>query len=44
MGMVLRNLVFDLGTAPAFVVVATLFLGATMLGWRRLAARYSSGG
>jgi len=44
MGMVLRNLVFDRGTAPAFVIVATVFLGATMLGWRRLAARNSSGG
>jgi hypothetical protein len=42
MGMVLRNLVFDRGTAPAFVIVATAFLGATMLGWRRLATRLAS--
>ena len=41
MGMVLRNLVFDRGTAPAFVIVATAFLGATMLGWRRLLERRS---
>ena len=33
-GMTLRNLVFDRGTAAAFVVVATVFLGITMLGWR----------
>jgi hypothetical protein len=39
MGMVLRNFVFDRGTALPFVIVATLFLGATMLGWRALAAR-----
>jgi hypothetical protein len=39
MGMVLRNYVFDRGTAPAFIIVATLFLGATMLGWRAVLAR-----
>ena len=33
-GMVLRNLVFDRGTAPSFVVVATIFLGACLVGWR----------
>jgi FtsH-binding integral membrane protein len=33
-GMLLRNLVFGRGTAAAFVVVATVFLGITMLGWR----------
>jgi hypothetical protein len=33
-GMVLRNLVFDRGTAASFVVVATLFLGACLIGWR----------
>ena len=43
MGMVLRNFAFDRGTAPAFVIVATLFLGATMLGWRRLLERRSPG-
>lgn len=41
-GMVLRNLVFDRGTALPFVIVATLFLGATMFGWRALVARRSS--
>ena len=39
MGMVLRNFVFDRGTALPFVIVATLFLAATMLGWRAVAAR-----
>lgn len=33
-GMVLRNLLFDRGTATAFVIVATLFLLTTMTGWR----------
>jgi FtsH-binding integral membrane protein len=41
MGMVLRNIVFDRGTAPAFVIVATIFLGSTMYGWRALLARRS---
>ena len=36
MGMLLRNLVFDRGTAAAFIIVATVFLGITMFGWRRL--------
>ena len=44
MGMVLRNLVFLRGTAPAFVIVATVFLGTTMLGWRKLVDRYTSAG
>ena len=39
MGMVLRNVVFNRGTALAFIIVATVFLGATMLGWRALLAR-----
>lgn len=34
-GMALRTLT-DQGTAPPFVVVATLFLGATLVGWRAL--------
>lgn len=38
-GMMLRNLVFDRGTAVPFIVVATLFLGATMYGWRAIVAR-----
>lgn len=33
-GMVARRLIFDRGTATAFVVVATLFLGAALVGWR----------
>lgn len=37
-GMVLRGLT-GAGTAPSFIVVATLFLGAALLGWRALAAR-----
>lgn len=38
-GMLLRNLVFDRGTALPFIIVATIFLGATMYGWRALVAR-----
>lgn len=38
-GMLLRNLVFDRGTALPFIIVATLFLGATMYGWRSIVAR-----
>lgn len=38
LGMVLRKLVFDDGTATAFVIVATVFTGAVLNGWR-LAAR-----
>ena len=33
-GMLLRNLVFDGGTATSFVIVATLFLGLFLVGWR----------
>ena len=33
-GMIVRNLVFDRGTATSFVVVATLFVGACLVGWR----------
>jgi hypothetical protein len=33
-GMLLRNLLFDDGTATAFVIVATLFLGLFIVGWR----------
>lgn len=33
-GMVVRNLVFDRGTATSFVIVATLFVGAFLVGWR----------
>jgi len=39
-GMLLRRLAAA-GTAPSFVVVATLFLAVTLLGWR-LVARWLS--
>jgi hypothetical protein len=39
MGMLLRNMVFNRGTAAAFVIVATGFLGITMFGWRAVVAR-----
>lgn len=34
-GMLLRRLT-ETGTAPSFIVVATIFLAVTMLGWRVL--------
>jgi hypothetical protein len=33
-GMVVRRLVFDDGTAASFVIVATVFLGVCLVGWR----------
>jgi len=36
-GMVLRRAVFDCGTAVSFVVVATIVLGALLVGWRAAA-------
>lgn len=33
-GMLLRNLVFDDGTATSFVIVTTLFLTLFLVGWR----------
>jgi hypothetical protein len=39
LGLVLRNLVFDRGTALPFVIVATLVTGLFLVGWRMLAAR-----
>lgn len=36
-GMVLRRFVFDDGTATAFVIVATIFLGVVLNGWRGIA-------
>lgn len=33
-GMLVRRIGFDEGTALPFVIVATLFLGACFLGWR----------
>jgi hypothetical protein len=41
-GMVLRNLAFNRGTAVAFVLVASVFLAATMWGWRAIAAKRHS--
>ena len=38
-GMVLRNLVFDRGTALPFIIVATLVTGVFLVGWRMVAAR-----
>ena len=35
-GMVARRAVFDDGTATSFVVVATLFIGAFLVGWRAI--------
>jgi hypothetical protein len=43
LGMIVRRTVFDDGTALAFVIVATLFLGVTIVGWRLLATRIESG-
>jgi hypothetical protein len=41
-GMFFRRVAFDRGTASAFVIVATVFLGITMLSWRGLMARRST--
>ena len=38
LGMLLRRLVFDDGTATSFVIVATAFLGVFIVGWRVAAA------
>ncbi|MCU1344910.1 MAG: hypothetical protein JWL70_1176 [Acidimicrobiia bacterium] len=38
-GMVVRRVVFDRGTALAFVIVAAIFLSAFLVGWRALAER-----
>ncbi|MHB1129161.1 MAG: DUF3054 domain-containing protein [Ilumatobacteraceae bacterium] len=35
-GLLLRNLAFDRGIATSFIIVATLFLGAVLLGWRAI--------
>ncbi|MGB0115157.1 MAG: DUF3054 domain-containing protein [Ilumatobacteraceae bacterium] len=37
-GMLLRNLVFDNGTATSFIIVATSFLGLFLIGWRLVVA------
>lgn len=45
LGMALRGLAFDRGTAPSFVIVTAIVLGLLLLGWRlawtRLGARVS---
>ena len=38
-GAVLRATVFDRGVAPSFVIVATIFLGVFLLGWRGVATK-----
>ena len=42
-GMVLRNLVFDRGTALPFIIVATVVIGVFLVGWRMIAGRLSPG-
>ncbi len=39
LGMVLRNTLFDRGTAFSFIVVASVFTGVLLLGWRLVARR-----
>ena len=41
-GMLGRRVVFDDGTAVSFVIVATLFLSAGMLGWRLVSRKLSA--
>lgn len=38
LGLALRNLVFNNGTATSFMIVATVFLGTFLIGWRSVAA------
>jgi len=42
LGMLLRNLVFDDGTAASFVIVASIFLGTFFVGWRAIAGALAS--
>ena len=42
LGMLLRNLVFDNGTAASFVIVASVFLGTSLVGWRAIAGALAS--
>ncbi len=39
LGMVLRNLVFDRGTALPFIIVAAAVTGLFLVGWRMVASR-----
>jgi peptidoglycan/LPS O-acetylase OafA/YrhL len=41
-GMLLRHVLFDEGTAATFVVVATAFLALGFLGWRLVAKRIAA--
>lgn len=41
-GMVCRQLFFDEGTAASFVIVASVFLGTFINGWRALARRLTA--
>ena len=41
-GMLLRNLAFNRGTALAFVIVASIFLAGTMWGWRAVVSKRHS--
>jgi hypothetical protein len=38
-GMLIRHTAFDRGTAFAFIIVATLFLGLFLVGWRAVATK-----
>ena len=38
LGMLMRNLVFDRGTALPFIIVATIVTGVFLVGWRMLVA------
>ena len=41
LGLVLRNVVFDRGTALPFIIVATAVTGVFLVGWRMVATRVS---
>lgn len=41
-GMVLRRTVFDRGTALSFIIVASVFTGAFLVGWRAIAGRVAA--
>ena len=39
LGMVLRKTLFDRGTAVSFIIVASVFTGVLLIGWRLVARR-----
>ena len=43
-GMILRRVAFERGTAATFVVVTTVFLALFLIGWRLLLARFAPWG